>query len=235
MFDLQENLREVSCSVIAVLFTAVFLLSRRRKKRLSLTEPKTDEPKDESELAEEAEAEGGDVLGALDGIEVPTDDVRGTFTIVEKTLAQKKKRRDTTESMITHPEGQDVPSLRIKTSKSPKKGEKVSDAQKIAKILKPGESVIKKGMVVRKRFKGLLYTVRVLCLTDDIRLVWLDPKTFEETRSIALPPEAEPKVELVDEKKFTVKIVDRFQDTRTVNIYSDRAESWVKEISKVIG
>ena len=87
MFDLQENLREVSCSVIAVLFTAVFLLSRRRKKRLSLTEPKTDEPKDESELAEEAEAEGGDVLGALDGIEVPTDDVRGTFTIVEKTLA----------------------------------------------------------------------------------------------------------------------------------------------------
>ena len=61
MFDLQENLREVSCSVIAVLFTAVFLLSRRRKKRLSLTEPKTDEPKDESELAEEAEAEGGAV------------------------------------------------------------------------------------------------------------------------------------------------------------------------------
>ena len=49
---------------------------------------------------------------------------------------------------------------------------------------------VRSTLETRKPFKGLLYTVRILCSADDIRLVWLEPKTFELTRSIALPHEA---------------------------------------------
>ena len=128
--------------------------------------------------------EAEDVVTELD---IPPE-TRGTFSLVEKSLQKKKNRRDPTESMITHPEGQDVgPDLRIKTSKSPGKGTDMSENQKISMALEAGETVIKKGLVVKKKYKGLLPSVRVLILTDGVRLLMLDNQTFKVKGTVDLP------------------------------------------------
>ena len=239
---MQDNM-QVSVSVLAVLVTAVFFLSRRRTKRQPVMEKQNEaeapgpaETADTDAAAEaEDEVEAGEAMDVVSELEVPPD-ARGTFTIVENTL-KEKRRRDPTESMITHPEGKDVSSLRLKTSKSPKAGSDMSDNQKIAMVLEAGESVLKKGLVVRKKYKGLLPSVRVLLLTDSFRLLWLDPKTFKIKDTLDLPKEAEPSVELLEQKKFVVKTKDKFSLSKGFKetiIYSERAGSWVKEITKTI-
>ena len=155
---------------------------------------------------------------------------------VEKSLQKKKNRRDPTESMITHPEGQDVgPDLRIKTSKSPGKGTDMSENQKISMALEAGETVIKKGLVVKKKYKGLLPSVRVLILTDGVRLLMLDNQTFKVKGTVDLPPESNPEVELLEPKKFVVRTRDPQTNwLKETVLYSERASSWVREIGKTL-
>ncbi|QDZ22548.1 PH domain-containing protein [Chloropicon primus] len=233
---------QVSVSALVVLVTAVFFLSRRKtNKRVGAKngvrggeqeDPAAERFEEEDDGIDEAEAQ--DVVSDLD---VPPD-VRGTFSLVEKTLARQKeekanKRRDPMSSMITHPENDySGPSgLRIKTSQQ---GDKMSSAQKIQMVLEPGETVLKKGTVVKKKFKGLYPKIRVLCLTDSSRLLWLDQHTFEVKSSLEYHPEWT-EVSLSGPKKFKVKTIDEKTNwAKETMIYSEKAESWVEEISKTL-
>lgn len=232
LFNLQEGM-QVTCSALVVLVTAVFFLSRRRSNKGNLAGKDHAKGKDAEDLVVEEDyaAEAEDVVTELD---IPPE-TRGTFSLVEKSL-QKKKGRDPTASMITHPEGQDVgPDLRIKTSKSPGKGTDMSENQKISMALEAGETVIKKGLVVKKKYKGLLPSVRVLILTDGVRLLMMDNQTFKVKGTVDLPPESNPEVELLEPKKFVVRTRDPQTNwLKETVLYSERASSWVREIGKTL-
>ena len=237
---------QVVSSVVVTLVTLAFFLSRRRAKRLS-SKPGTEAPAaaDEElsvEVDEEEEYENGETHDMIADLDVPAD-ARGTFTLVEEKLNKGNKRRTQSESMVVHP-GQDgsgarisEPRLSIKTTKMTKGSGEKSERQKIMELLEPGESLLKKGLIVRKKYKGLLPSIRVMCLTDNIRLLEFDPKTYKVKGCIELQPKYQlqkPEVTLLEEKKFSIKTKDKIKGFKETVIYSERAGSWVEEITKVL-
>ena len=111
----------------------------------------------------------------------------------------------------------------------------MSENQKISMALEAGETVIKKGLVVKKKYKGLLPSVRVLILTDGVRLLMLDNQTFKVKGTVDLPPESNPEVELLEPKKFVVRTRDPQTNwLKETVLYSERASSWVREIGKTL-